>query len=206
MKKLPSLSTLATALRNVEVKSGPSGSFMTFDKTGCWTFGADALEVEDGSEWAINPFSFVHGFIAWGTGSVLSEVLVPVSEPLPEVGLPPDGARRGWELKLGFALKCLTGDDKDTEALFATNSAGGKRAVQGIAVALAEQIETDPSKPIPVVKLSSDHYKHKEYGKIYTPVLEIVRWIGDDGTAATEDEPLAIAAPEEPTRRRRRAS
>jgi hypothetical protein len=36
------------------------------DKTGHWVFGIDQTEIEDDSTWAVNPFSFVHGYIAWG--------------------------------------------------------------------------------------------------------------------------------------------
>ena len=36
-------------------------------------FGADQTEVEDDATWAINPYSFIHGFIAWGDGEVLAE-------------------------------------------------------------------------------------------------------------------------------------
>jgi hypothetical protein len=69
-------------------------------------------------------------------------------------------------------------------------------------VALAEQVEKDQTKPVPVVRLKKDHYAHKSYGKIYTPVFEIVEWVSMDGEA-----PAVEAAEEEkpstPARRRR---
>jgi hypothetical protein len=87
------------------------------------------------------------------------------------------------------------------EARFTTTSVGGKRAVQTLAVALAEQVEKDQSKPVPVVRLKKDHYSHKSYGKIYTPVFEIVEWVSMDGESP-EVKPEPEAAP---TRRRRSA-
>jgi len=76
---------------------------------------------------------------------------------------------------------------------------GGKRSVQTLAVALAEQVEKDQTKPVPVIRLKKDHYSHKSYGKIYTPVFEIVEWVSMDGEA-----PEAAPEPEAaPTRRRR---
>ena len=90
------------------------------------------------------------------------------------------------------------------EARFTTTSVGGKRAVQTLGVAIATQVEKDQSKPVPVVRLKKDHYQHKSFGKIYTPVFEIVEWVGLDGAkddVAPEPEPEAPAA----GRRRRSA-
>lgn len=206
---LPSVQSLSTALRSIQDEVGPVGSvILKMDKTGTWVFGADQTEVEDGSTWAVNPFSFVHGVIAWGDGEVLAEKMVPVSEPLPELEAAPPGAKKGWETQIGLSLKCTSGDDKDLEARFTTTSVGGKRAVQTLAVAIAEQVEKDQSKPVPVVKLKKDHYTHKSYGKIFTPVFEIVEWISMDGTSDSGAEKLE--APEvdgeEPVRRRRRSA
>ena len=202
---LPAVSTLSTALRALEKDVGPAGTvILKMDKTGHWVFGADQTEVEDDSLWAINPFSFIHGFIAWGDGEVLGEKMVGVSEPLPELDGAPSGAKRGWETQIGMSLKCTTGEDKDMEARFTTTSVGGKRAVQTLGVAIATQVEKDQSKPVPVVRLKKDHYQHKSFGKIYTPVFEIVEWVGLDGAkddVAPEPEPEAPAA----GRRRRSA-
>ena len=99
-----------------------------------------------------------------------------------------------------MSLKCTTGSDKDLEARFTTTSVGGKRAVQTLAVAIAEQVEKDQSKPVPVVRLKKDHYQHKSYGRIFTPVFEIVEWIGMDGEATEAPKQVEAA---EPARRRR---
>jgi hypothetical protein len=69
-------------------------------------------------------------------------------------------------------------------------------------VAIANQVEADQTKPVPVVRLKKDHYSHKSYGKIYTPVFEIVEWVGMDGDSAPEAE----AIEEAPAGRRRRAA
>ena len=189
---LPAVSSLSTALRTIVAEVGPAGSvIIKMDKTGHWVFGADQTEVEDDATWAVNPFSFVHGFIAWGEGEVLGEKMVSVSEPLPEMEAAPPNAKRGWEAQVGMSLKCLSGSDKDMEARYTVTSVGGKRAVQQLAIAIAEQVEKDQAKPVPVVRLKKDHYTHKSYGRIYTPVFEIVEWVGMDGKA---DEPAAEAA------------
>ena len=114
--KLPSVQNLSAALRSLEHEVGGTGmAILKMDKTGHWVFGADQTEIEEDSTWAVNPFSFVHGYIAWGEGDVLGEKMVPVAEPLPEMDVPPPGAKRGWELQVGMSLKCLAGDDKGLE-------------------------------------------------------------------------------------------
>lgn len=203
---LPSVQTLSQSLRALEQDVGPAGSvILKMDKTGHWVFGADQTETQDDAKWAINPFSFIHGFIAWGEGEVLGEKMVPVSEPLPELDAAPPGAKRGWETQVGMSLKCLSGEDEGMEARYTVTSVGGKRAVQALAVAIANQVDADQSKPVPVVLLKKEHYQHKSYGRIYTPVFEIVEWVGMDG-AAPEAEAEAEAAPEAPARRRRSAA
>jgi len=200
LANLPPVSSLSVALRQLEKDVGPAGSvILKMDKRGDWVFGADQTEVDDGTLWAVNPFSFVHGYIAWGDGEVLGEKMVSVSQPLPEMEAAPAGAKRGWETQVGMSLKCISGPDNGLEVRYNVTSVGGKRAVQGLAVAIAQQVESDQTKPVPVVMLKRDHYTHKSYGKIYTPVFEIQEWMSMDGKS---DEKADEAAPA----RRRRAA
>lgn len=211
---LPSAENLAAALRNVSNEVGVGGvTILKCDKTGCWVYGTENTEIEVGSTWAINPFSFLHGYIAWGDGDPLGEHMTTLTSPMPEVGAAPEGADKGWEVQLGFMLRCMSGEDEGLEARYTTTSAGGKRAVQTIAQKIAEQVDADvahPVHPVPVVELASEHYQHKKYGKIYTPKLNIVTWVGMDGLANSEDTQLEAAKEEEkapaaqPERRRRR--
>lgn len=201
---LPAVTSLSTALRTIVSEVGPAGSvIIKMDKTGHWVFGADQTEVEDDALWAINPFSFIHGFIAWGDGEVLAEKMVSVAEPLPEMEAAPPSAKRGWEAQVGMSLKCTAGADKDMEARYTVTSVGGKRAVQTLAVAIAEQVEKDQTKPVPIVRLKKDHYTHKSYGRIYTPVFEIVEWVSMDGER--DDAPVEAQEEAAPARRRRSA-
>ena len=115
----------------------------------------------------------------------------------------PPNAKRGWEVQVGMSLKCLSGEDEGMEARFTTTSVGGKRAVQTLALELAAQVEKNQDKPVPVVLLKKDHYNHKSYGKIFTPVFEIVEWVSMDGKAEEAAAAEAPAAEEAPRRRRR---
>jgi hypothetical protein len=205
---LPAVATLATSLRSIATDVGAAGVvILKMDKTGHWVYGADQTEAEDDSLWAINPFSFVHGFIAWGDGEVLGEKMASVSQPLPELDVSPPGAKKGWETQVGMSLKCLTGEDKGMEARFTTTSVGGKRAVQTLAVALAEQVDKDQTKPVAVIKLKKDHYAHKSYGKIYTPVFQVIEWVSMDADEMPADaEAVAAEEAPAPAGRRRRAA
>jgi hypothetical protein len=67
---------------------------------------------------------------------------------------------------------------------------------------LAEQVEKDQAKPVAIVKLKKDHYAHKSYGKIYTPVFEVIEWVSMDG-----EPEVAVEAPAPaPAGRRRRSA
>ena len=198
---LPSVTTLSTALRALEQDVPAAGvAILKMDKTGHWVFGADQTEVEDDATWAVNPFSFVHGFIAWGDGEVLGEKMVSVSSPLPELEVAPPNAKRGWETQVGMSLKCLSGEDKGLEARFSTTSVGGKRAVQALAVAIATQVDANQTKPVPVITLGKEHYQHKSYGRIFTPIFDIKEWASMDGSVAEAEAEEAPAGG-----RRRRA-
>jgi hypothetical protein len=114
---------------------------------------------------------------------------------LPELEAAPPGAKKGWETQVGMSIKCLDGEDKGMEARYTTTSVGGKKGVQALAVAIATQVEKDQSKPVPVVELGKEHYTHKSYGRIYTPVFKVLEWVGMDGEAPTEEAPKEIEAP-----------
>ena len=200
---LPSIQSLSTALRALDTGVSSGSVILKMDKTGHWVFGADQTEVESGSNWAVNPFSFIHGFIAWGEGDVLGEKMVPVTQPLPEMDEAPPTAKRGWETQVGMSLKCLDGEDKDMEVRFATTSVGGKRAVQEMAAAIAAQVDADVSKPVPVVTLQKEHYQHKSYGRIYTPVFTVLDWWPLSGDPKPQGA-LALGDTT-PTRRRKSA-
>jgi hypothetical protein len=209
LAKLPEVKSLSTALRTIQAEVGPTGVvIIKMDKTGHWVHSADQTEVEADSTWAVNPFSFVHGYIAWGDGEVLGEKMVSVSDPLPEMDDAPPQAKRGWETQVGMSLKCLSGEDKGLEARYTTTSAGGKRGVQTLAVAIAEAVDKDQTKPVPVVLLKKEHYQHKSYGRIFTPLFDIQSWVGMDGEepeVEPDTSPVASAIDAAPARRRRGA-
>ena len=201
---LPSVEKLSQALKNLDrVHAGTGMAILKMDRTGHWVFGADQTEVEETSTWAANPFSLVHGWIAWGSGEVLGEVMASMFDPMPDVGPVPAGAEKGWEEQVGVNFKCLSGEDKGLEVSFRVTSKGGKGAIQQLGRAIQAQLDKDQSRTVPIVRLKKEHYNHKSYGRIYKPIFEIVSWMGVDGQ--TEEKPASEAPVDAPTRRRRGA-
>lgn len=193
---------LKAGLANVRAAAPSTGAegILKMGKDGKWNYGAENLEIELDSRWAVNPLSLKHGYVCWkvipegvkDTPEKLGEVMVsmfdtkPSKDSLPDYGHP-------WADCIGFSLKCLNGEDKGEQVSYAPTSKGGLRAVDGLLGAILDR--EDETTPVPVLLLKSDHYPHKTWGKTYFPVFDIVDWISMDGAGA---EPAAEAPKEEP--------
>jgi hypothetical protein len=59
-----------------------------------------------------------------------------------------------------------------------------------------------------VVRLKKEHYVHKSYGRIYTPVFEVIEWVGMDGASTETEAANEVASEDAPadSRRRRRSA
>ena len=210
---LPSVDALASALRNVQNEVSSGVCILKMDKVGVWSYGVEAEEPEPNAEWAVNPFSFTHGYIAWGERVVLGEHMTPLTDPMPALDEEaPAGAKKGWEQQLGFMLRCMTGKDEGVECRYSTTSEGGKRAILKLTQEIAARILQDPSHPVPLVTIRSETYNHSKYSKVWIPVLTIVGWTTMDGDrkeapmleAAEEVEAVTTEQPVTTERRRRR--
>jgi hypothetical protein len=186
----------------------PSGTkgYVRFLQDGNWVFGQDNVELEPDTEVALNPLTIKHGWSCWTDydkkerkkNELVAEVLLPISEPLPARHTLKD---TGWEWRtiMVVELKVMTGKHKDKELVYSTTSDGGLRARRAVIDQLVEQLDEDPENIVPVISLGSDHYTHKQWGKTYTPVLDVVAFANMDGIVA-EDEPAEEAAPPARTR------
>ena len=216
--QLPSVSKLVEALAAVKAEvSRGDVSFLKMDKTGHWLYGAGGVEVDRKSEWAVNPYSFIHGFIAWGQdANALGEKMTPLTDPLPEAGAAPEGAKQGWQKQMGFNLRCVAGADEGVDAVYKVTTMGGLKALGELALWVAMQINKEPDAPIAIVGLKSDFYmnKDKTVGRTYYPIFEILDFIAIPGEGDEEVEeapapkrltaPAKVAAPA--TRRARTAA
>ncbi len=181
---------LARAQTNIAVKGGED--FLKLSKhDGLWYYGATDTEVQEGSLWAINPASLRMGYMAWGKGEVLGKKLLPIlsgqtvdQSTLPNVGAP-------WSETVAMQLRCMNGDDAGVQVEYEQNSYGGKKAFAELLQAFQVQIATDQVNIVPVVVMKSDSYSHKQYGTIYNPIFEIVKWVSIQGNVeapAAEDD------------------
>jgi hypothetical protein len=171
---------ISGSLRKLAAARANTGSkpILRFTKQGHWEYGPESIEIEPTEEWAVNPASFMIGMIGWRGGQVVGEVMFPLAspervdhdalEPI-NTGNPSDG----WKEQITFDMRHM----KDgTEVVFKTTSRGGMNAVAALADAVANQIETAPEKPVPVVTMQADSYKHKQFGIVHTPIFTVVNW------------------------------
>ena len=216
---------LAKGLQNVgqNLQGGAGGvPFMRLQRTGVWVYGPESIEVEEGSNWAINPYSLQHGFICWGDGELLGEQMVPFNQAPPAVGTLPDYGQK-WDQQVSLQLQCMDGEDVGVNAMLKGSSLGLRNAVKKLIDYIISQSQHDPDHIVPVMELEVDSYKHKKYGEIFYPVLEPVKWIsieagdtdsesdenGDDAQPTQEaqdtpaEEKADSATSEKPSRRRR---
>jgi len=186
-KMLNAMSRLGQASRNVG-----GGLFLRFTKQGEWLFGQDQDDVEEGERFAVNPMSFTNGYIGWENGAVVGEHMCSVMDGMPcsQADLQPiegKGQSDGWSAQLGVAMKSMDGDEP-LELQFKATSRGGKQAIGALADEIAARMEMNASSCVPVVELDTDSYKHKQYGKIFTPVLSVVAWADINGAIVEEVE------------------
>lgn len=198
---LGALSALKKNIQNVQqtlVKKGGE-PYLRLLKDGIWVYGADDVEVEAGSAWAVNPLSIMHGYSCWkrgvdhdtkkertNEGGPLGEAMVSASLPMPVVSELPDYTSVGgvWAQTFSVSMKCLTGTDKGEQVLFKTNSVGGVAEFDKLLSAIGVQLDEDGENPVPVIILDVESYKHKSYGKTFVPVFAIKQWV-----ALSEDLP-----------------
>lgn len=195
----------AAKARMSTASAGTGADFLRLTKLASWEYGADSVEVQDGSQWAINPKSFEMGYIAWGDSSnVLGEAMAPAYDaPIVRSELADVGAN--WADQYSIQLACVSGEDTGQQVVFKSTAKGARDEIQRVLTALLLKVENGDSDIVPIINLKNSSYKHKKYGTIITPVLDIVKWEKLDASTVTEDEPEAeLEVQEQPPKRRRR--
>lgn len=199
------VANLRNALQNVKshIRTAGGDPILRLLKDGVWVYGQENIEVEDGSQWALNVPEIMHGWVAWTDydkdelkthkrNEIVHEVMVPMTEPLPPAdALPKTEWRYTQQIELQFM--CVSGADVGTQVCYKTTSAGGMNAVNKLIGELMAQLDKDPNKPIPLCVFQSDSYQHKTYGKTYVPVIAVSRWV-----EMTEDMPEAASEAAQP--------
>lgn len=175
--------------------------FITF-KNGEYLFGADKEVIPLNTRLIADMAGLRIGWKRWGGKAVTEERLGLLSEGFKMPARHQLGdqeqslwekdeklqPRDPWQLTNELTLMGLeTGD----EFIFATSGKGGIGAVGELCKAYGKFYRQKPGMA-PVIELDRDHYQHKVYGKTYFPVLKLVDWIPEPGTAATESQASAL--------------
>ena len=116
-----------------------------------------------------------------------------VGSSLPEI----EGAKEGWQKQVGLHMVAVAGEFTGQQVIYKTNSKGGVKAVREIVAKVVDQINGGDDDIVPVVELQCDSYKHKTYGKINIPILQVDHWTDMNATAIDghEDETPPEKAP-----------
>ena len=154
-------------------------AFLKFTKQGEWVWGSEEIDIEDSDELAVNMASYAKGFICWDDGVPIDEVMeiVATGRTVEKSHLDDhdveSGSGNGWKGQTSVNLKILS---DGRELRFSSTSKGGRTALSKLSKEFVSRLRRDENDLVPIVRLSGDSYKHKKYGNISTPVIEIVRW------------------------------
>ena len=185
--------SIQEAQQAIRAGTETGGSYLRLPKDGVWVYGADSIEVEEGSFWALAPNSLQFGFCAWDDGVCVGEEMSHVGEPaIPKSKLPDVGAE--WKEQTGVNMVCISGADKGTQVTYKVSSLSGRKALSALFDTIVKRAQKGKTDVTPVIELLVDSYKHKKYGKIYTPILDVKEWreMDDD----TDVEEVKEEAPE----------
>lgn len=168
---------------------GAGDAIFRMQKDGVWCHGPSADEVETDSTWLMNTMSMQHGWVCWMNADVSptgkaqkQEVMVSAFEDAPAQPAPWNG--KPFVKQHSWMLKCLNGIDEGLQAIHINSSVGGGKPIDKLKDALIAQATKDPQHAFPVLKFSSDHYMHSSYGRIHTPIYQIVGWCDVNGNPA----------------------
>jgi hypothetical protein len=159
-------------------------------KDGIWVFGQNNEEVQEGSQWVVNPMSLAHGWVCWLDSQIVGQVMVSMAADPPPRPAAVNG--REYEAQRSFDMKCITGDDAGTEVVYKVSSMGGVERITDLIGLIRPQLLT--AHPCPVLVLGQDYYTHKKYGRIYKPIFDIVGWADMNGNIAGAAAPALEAA------------
>lgn len=201
--QMPSREKLTEALAGFSAgKAALMGkALLRLTKQGKWVFGADSEPFDDNVELIASPASLSSGYIAWYQGKPEGEQMQPLSMgpvdasklgPVNSGSIPPGQKKpsgRGWETQVSVEL--ITRGDTPLQLIYKTPSLGGMRQLLTFAGEVAFAMSENPKRAYPIVKLNTDSYIHKEYGEVFTPVLEIIGWLDEQG-APVVDRPKLV--------------
>jgi hypothetical protein len=183
---------LAEVVHETPSSGGPP--LLRMQKDGEWIIGASNDPVSPNSLWAVNPLSVQRGYAAWtkldppAKNTLLDERMAPLGQPKPRRHELPDmsapGAPAPWVEQIIVQLRCIAGEEEGLQVVYKVTSKGGLDALSDLSDAMSQRFreaKQNGAQVVPVVQLGCSSYPHPSYGKTYTPVLDVIAWMGFDG-------------------------
>ena len=184
------ISSIQKTKSNLSQQTGTGGAYLKLDKTGTWIYGEEETEVEDDTRWAINPNALYLGFVAWKDAVKLGEEMAMITDtPIARDTLPEVGGQ--WNTQMGMSLVGTNGTDKGVQLQYVNSSRGSINAFNEVLDAILERAQEGKTDLVPLVNLQVDSYKHKKYGRVFVPILDVVAWADMDAvvTEVKDEEP-----------------
>jgi hypothetical protein len=186
------LGTLVSSIQSTKTRLSVSGDigadkfFLKVAKQGFWVYGAEETEVEEASKWAINPNAIATGYACWADAELLDEQMALITEePIVKSSLAVHN--HPWNPQIGLQLVCISGEDKGVQVLYQATSLGARKAFAKLLDSLLEKAGSGSTKLVPIVELEVSSYKHKKWGKVFTPLLTVVDWMSVEDSSVTPE-------------------
>lgn len=162
------------------------GNLLKFSKFGEWTAGQDDVEIDEGTKFVALMDEIMLGWVKWWEGRPVEHEMGRLADNYQPAKRPDLGdndetqwerdkkgnPRDPWQKTNYLILKAVDSDDLYT---FAPSSQGGLTSVGVLSETYGKAMRARPDQ-FPIVALESSNYKHKEFGKIFKPVLRVVGW------------------------------
>ena len=169
---------IAAAAKAKPIYNTGSVAYLRFEKTGQWTAGRERASISPSEEFTVSIGDFGHGWVNWAEDNKSSphfETRASIGEALPrESELPPPAPGTSYTPQLGVTfLSNSTGVAHE----YWTNSKGGVGVLEGLLRAIHKHAPAAALEgPYPVVTFSASSYRHKKFGLIQTPTINVVGW------------------------------
>lgn len=179
--------------------SSGGGLYMKFNgNTGELTYGAEGVEIPEGTLLIVNPNECRRGWICWKDEQVAEELMYrildrdpPEEHDLPDHGpytVHEDGTKDGWSAQVAIPFLLREDDGTIVELTYKTSSKSAIRAVGNLLKAYGRLYKSHDGE-LPVVEFGTESWmpKVKKHGKKFSPKFTIVDWASEAALAAESE-------------------
>jgi hypothetical protein len=178
------------ALALVLLRPDVQGDIIKFIR-GHWSTGKDGERGMDGARLVARMDKLMSGWRKWVNRQVVDARLGMVADgyepprrsdlgdtdenlwPVDDDGVPTDC----WQFS--FFLQFVDPSDSSIKYIWVAATHGAQKEIGAMSQAYADKRKHSPN-ALPLVELSSDFYRHRKYGRVDTPQLDIIGWVGEE--------------------------